>query len=122
MGLFRRSKKSGAKELSKELHLATVMGVGELGSQLIKTSVGSAFTGPSDEMQNLFRSTFRQMAERRFAEYRLTAETPGVLGSTVLENIAGGTGRFKEKPADAIAAIDDYFLGARRYFSGSMWQ
>jgi len=64
------------------------------------------------------------LSEKRFAEYSVAAQAEnlagfgGSFGKLVIKNILATTGRFsKHEPADAIAAIENYFGGIRRLYN-----
>ena len=72
-----------------------------------------------------FVSTFRQMAETRFAQYKLAdraAESSSSLGTIALLNITAADELSTDKPTDAIAALADYFPGARKLFGDFNYQ
>jgi len=83
------------------------------------------FHAPEEIAKRQFLSTFRQMAETRFAQYKLAdrvAESSTGLGTIALLNIAAARELSMDKPMDAIAALGDYFPGARKLFADFNYQ
>jgi len=83
------------------------------------------FRAPEEIAKRQFLSTFRQMAETRFAQYKLAdrvAESSTGLGTIALLNIAAARELSMDKPMDAIAALGDYFPGARKLFADFNYQ
>ena len=83
------------------------------------------FHAPEEIAKCQFLSTFRQMAETRFAQYKLAdrvAESSSALGTVALLNITAAEELSIDKPVDAIAALADYFPDARKLFGDFNYQ